>query len=103
MLTAPVLLPAGAALVGAGAAVAPAVLSPTGAELVMLLLGVVAVASAVLVVTTRQIRAPMKQAKQVSCSQHLAIKFTMLSAKHPVPFLRATLKDGPRLAVCLEA
>jgi NADH-quinone oxidoreductase subunit J len=33
----------------------PSLLSPTGAELVMLLLGVVAVASAVLVVTTKQL------------------------------------------------
>lgn len=38
-----------------GAVPAPAYLSPTGAEVVLLLLGVVAVASAVLVVTTRQI------------------------------------------------
>ena len=49
-----------AALAGAlpappGAAHAPSLLSPTGADLVMILLGVVAVASAVLVVTTRQI------------------------------------------------
>jgi NADH-quinone oxidoreductase subunit J len=38
-----------------GAAAAPSYLSPTGAEVVLLLLGVVAVASALLVVTTRQI------------------------------------------------
>jgi NADH-quinone oxidoreductase subunit J len=38
-----------------GAVPAPAYLSPTGAEVVLLLLGVVAVASALLVVTTRQI------------------------------------------------
>lgn len=38
-----------------GAAPAPSYLSPTGAEIVLLLLGVVAVASALLVVTTRQL------------------------------------------------
>ncbi len=39
----------------AGQAAAPSYLSPTGAEVVLLLLGVVAVASAVLVVSTRQL------------------------------------------------
>jgi NADH-quinone oxidoreductase subunit J len=38
-----------------GAAAAPSYLSPTGAEVVLVLLGVVAVVSALLVVTTRQI------------------------------------------------
>jgi NADH-quinone oxidoreductase subunit J len=38
-----------------GAGPAPSYLSPTGAEIVLLLLGVVAVASAVVVVTTRQL------------------------------------------------
>jgi NADH-quinone oxidoreductase subunit J len=45
-----------AALPGpAGAPAAPSYLSPTGAEVVLLLLGVLAVAAAVLVVTTRQL------------------------------------------------
>jgi NADH-quinone oxidoreductase subunit J len=51
----PAMLPAAALPGPPGSAPAPAYLSPTGAEVVLLLLGVVAVASAVLVVTTRQI------------------------------------------------
>jgi NADH-quinone oxidoreductase subunit J len=49
------LVPAGALPGPPGTGPSPAYLSPTGAEIVLLLLGVVAVASALLVVTTRQL------------------------------------------------
>ncbi len=54
-MTLPLWLPAAALPGPPGAVPAPAYLSPTGAEIVLLLLGVVAVASALLVVTTRQL------------------------------------------------